>query len=344
MRIHLLLAVFVAVMTISVGPLRAQQLVAVVKESLLIDTKNHVYSISLSHDEKKIALALRDRIQIRSLFDGSVISELTGRAGGKHTRMQFVNNDTELKAPLQFLKDSKKQGRVRKWNVATGKPTETIDLPGETQFYTGFSQDARVLLVSPEIPASKSMRVWDLTTGEQIILKADGFFWRSAYICPKKKTLVTLHPHELWIWDYPSGKIRHKVALKKRPSTIGFEVSFSADGKLFLYTYPMGYVTIWDAFTGKQSVAGRFSFGGAHRHLLFPDGTHILVNSSGKGVGEESDLYVYDTRKRVAVMRLQGTPRRMEQADLVISRDGTLVAQSTATGTISIWKLPRLQP
>jgi len=256
--------------------------------------------------------------------------------------MQFANDDKELILPGGYKEDDSRGVFIRRMEIASNVTKSEKKLDGE--YWGSMSRDGTLAVTYPASPA-KSAHVWDLTTMKKITLEADGYFWWTAHICPQNKTIVTFHPNETRIWDSPTGKLRHKIARadSKFSAPDPFRVSFAGDGKTFHLSYPLMCLTIWDAYAGKPLSEKLWRCPGGALVTLLPDGKHVLTSISGPAEkNHRGDMMIFNIDTREPVLRLQGTDRVMNLADLAVSADGSTVAQSTSYGTISIWKLPKL--
>lgn len=324
----------------------AQQPVIVVNESVRLETKNRIASIAISESTEIIAIARgrKKPIEIWSVSEQKLKCLIDGGTTGKPSTMQFTKNDQMLTAISSRGVGEEREGSVCIWNSVTGvlKAHKKL-IAGAEGRIAAFSRDGRIVIMSPTIEAAKTLFVWDWTADKKLTIDADEIFAYSAYICPQNKTIVTLHPKSVRIWDYPSGKLRHKIALDRANVWNGdFTVGFSADGKRFHFRYPRLSVDVWDAYTGKSVLDGPFPPVTPLRFLLFPDGKHLLADS-GK-IAKDQGLDVWNIEKRVRVLHLRGARCESFQDDLVISNDGRRVAHSSSKGIVSIWDLPKLQP
>jgi WD40 repeat protein len=326
---------------------------AQINEWMLLDVREMVHGVAFSADGKLLAACLNHRTEIWSLTDKSKKCVINDRG-----TMCFTNQDTELTVGTYFiegskLKDGERRGTVvRRWDLASGNLSE------ETKFHDEFAwplSGAGSVLISRSADSKKTANVLDLTTRKKVRITADEDF-DSVFMCPQKKTIVSLHTvgefeAAMRIWDFPSGKLRHSVALKdpkmywsRQWDTPGV---FSADGRVFQLVFPHNEYELWDLRTGKPTLTEPHRVGYSRKYLhLFPNGKLVL-----QGGIPDGDVLIFDAQKRVdpkkawePVARLHGTKRAINLPCIAVSADGKLVAQSTSNGTISIWKVPSLDP
>jgi WD40 repeat protein len=305
---------------------RAEEYGQPLKESVLLDTIPGLRSLVLSSDNKLLALAGEEGgVEIWNIVKKARVISLD-TDGVLLTPMRFVNDNKELVAAGNYKVTGGRVGKVCKWDVKTGKIKEEIVFGQEA--FQFLSVDARVLITLPALP-SKTAKVLDLTTKKEIQLEAEARFSRS-YVCPQNKSVVSFNEHDVLIWDYPSGKLRHKIEHKKDEYRLP-TTSFTSDGKLFHITDRRGGTTIWNTVSGKPVTEKRFWWDSQGAFKLFPDGKHCLQDSG----------LIWNIEKRAFVFQLISTARQVANPQFVLSDDGQLVAYATKDGKVSIWEIPK---
>lgn len=151
--------------------------------------------------------------------------------------------------------DSWAEDRVELWDIAQGKPTETI--PISYRIYAlQFSPDGKSLAIGGE----KSATVWNLGQAKKRFEVHSS--WTSAVaFTPDGKVLATVGSDGLRLWEVEGGKAIERLKADGRIKS----VAFSPDGSLVATGDWSGNVIVWDVASGTKRwgrhVDGPWKFG-----------------------------------------------------------------------------------
>ncbi|HEY7156842.1 MAG TPA: hypothetical protein VH575_22935, partial [Gemmataceae bacterium] len=156
-------------------------------------------------------------------------------------------------------------GTVRLWDVATGRQRRRIDMENRRTFASAFTRDGKALVGS----SGERMRLWDAATGAALPLPAA----LKDHPCllprfsPDGKTLLTMAFKEVSIWEWPAGRLTHRLELRANEEnpdmTIYNGLALSPDGRRFVTLCYHAYggpptgdehaaVDLWDVASGKR--------------------------------------------------------------------------------------------
>jgi WD40 repeat protein len=274
-------------------------------------------------------------------------------AGGDNRDLWLWDADTgkprhrlaadETNAEFAFAPDGKalastgSGGRLRLWDVATGKPIRAWDAEGASSL--AFAPDGKTLATT----AGPAIRLWDVATGKEIFpapLRDTTAHRSSVYEIrwPAGNTLFTLgQDRTVLAWDPASGRARGR-AVPLGPKGVYWSrvVTLSPDGKVVAqtgFTLPDykadPVIHLWDAATGKElrALAGhkervrglRFGPDGNRLASVGPDGIRLWDVAAGK--------------------QLHHLPRHQGErfVALAFSPDGKQLASAGSDGILRLW-------
>jgi RNA polymerase sigma factor (sigma-70 family) len=301
--------------------------------------QGRVGSISLLPDGKTVVTGADDGVRVWDAATGKQLRRL-GKVEGSDSYYAYyatVSPDGQAVATGNY-----QEGKIRLWNVATGKEQGHMDF-GAMVFISGlaFSPDGKTLASTSH---EGTVRIWDVATCKELRRMAGTQKAAScAVFSPDGKLLATASgdasgDHTIRIWEAATGRELYHMELL--PSS-AFDLAFSPDGKVLASVggrpgvqNDSGDVRLWDVATGKElhSLTG-------HKERVMsvvfsPDG-RTLITAGGDRTIRLWELATGRERGRVS-----------EQVDFVlslsISRDGRRLASGSADTTGLIWDLPAL--
>src|SRR5262249_30607081 len=186
---------------------------------------------------------------------------------------------------LMFAPDGKRlvtvsSDLVRVWDVAGGSQIREWQVP-RTLGYSpawsplAFSPDGKLLALAC---GDKSLRVFEATTGKEILKQARGFINAVAF-APDGSALATVEEDRVRVIHPRTGALRHELEACKHLQ----HVAFSSDSKTIV---AVGHdkpdrkvfcIYAFDAATGKQTDDHFFEFPSSFASRLSPDGKHLVV-------------------------------------------------------------------
>jgi eukaryotic-like serine/threonine-protein kinase len=267
-----------------------------------------------------------------------------------------------------------KDGTVRFWEVATGRPLGTIRAHDTEVNSAAFSPDGQTLATAGD---DGQVRLWDVGTGELrgTIPAHQGD--AGVRFALDGRTLISGGSQDHWIklWDVATLKLQNSknvggrglyhVALSPGGRTLAtadgddyarlwnfpdltlrkslhvqhavYGLAFSADGTRLATSDAGGHVRMWDLPSGEP----REGFQGfAHvddaQAVAFLDGDRMLVSADGHGV-----LRLSDATTGTSLATLNGHTGKIW--GISVSRDDTTFATVSSDGTVKLWdaRLPR---
>ncbi len=308
---------------------------------------NPANSVDLSADGKTIATGLYDGdIVLWDADSGDEIARFTGHSDIV-SRVVFNSDETKL---LSGSLDR----TIRLWDVATGAQTLEIDSPGAI-LNVAFSPDSAQAVSSsadeslgdvPDDTVDRTIRVWDLTTGDEIQrFEPNSGYVRAVDFSPNGKEVVSgtwnsLDGGVLQLWNVATG------ALERRffggHSDIITAVRFNADGSRLLSASWDRSLVLWNVATGVEL---RRLEGHDDRILsaaFSPDEQYIIAGTGNMGnnipdltndLVADPSVWVWDlAQSRAEIRQFTGHTDWVWSAD--ISPDATLIA--TGSGPLNL--------
>jgi len=157
-----------------------------------------------------------------------------------------------------------RMGTIQLWHY-----TSSGDIPA------AFSPDGKVLTTA----GSKSLRMWDMTTGKLLREIADNYQVSRIFCSPKGRFLATRGEKSINLRDPNTGQILHSISTSMWPS------AFSPDDKLLVTSgSPDGSVDLWETATGKHVISLKGHKEGVHSPAFTSDGKTLFTMDSGKKV------------------------------------------------------------
>jgi WD40 repeat protein/beta-lactamase regulating signal transducer with metallopeptidase domain len=281
------------------------------------------FGIAVSPDQKWIATSHDDGlIKIWDASNGKHVKDLSGHK----LRVWSVawTPDSKRLASVSGDWDNKEQaGEVKLWDVAESKLIR--DFPGHTALvYTlAITPDGKRLVTAGH---DKSIRIWDLDSGQQLNNLASAAGVRSLALSPDGKTLLTgsLDDNFLTFWDMDTlkEKGRQEMPAKGRVS----RVKYSPDGKKIAVAInvkpeemvmanpkqqppkarmtEIGQIILWDVEKNTGKILGMNHTGMALDCEFSPDSKALV--SVGGVYGQEGEVHLWNAEFGHWMMDLTG--------------------------------------
>jgi WD40 repeat protein/transcriptional regulator with XRE-family HTH domain len=180
--------------------------------------------------------------------------------------------------------------------------------------------------------ADGTARIWDATTGKELlIVKSSGIVWHAMF-SPDGKLLATAGQDGVaHIWDV---RTRQKVLELVGHTADVFHIEFSPDGSLLATVSPDGTAKVWDAKTGKVLLTLSQGDDAVPYWVAFrPDGSRIAVaNTRGSNEGWVSIWDVVTGEMLVALPDQNAFVNSVS-----FSPDGGRILTTSDDQTIRVW-------
>jgi WD40 repeat protein len=214
------------------------------------------------------------------------------------------------------------RGFIYFWDVNNLEKTHSFEIPNEDITSIKFSHDGKFL-------ASSSyrgiLRMWDVASGEPIILARIFPSVRDQEFLPEGETLVLGFEKKISIWDMEKDNISN-INLSCDLS----ELTKSSDGKFLASScHFRNHINIWDLETGEliDTLEGHNDW---VRNIEFsPDG-EMLASGSNDGT-----VKLWDPIKGNLIKTLQEGSEMIFQ--VTFSPDGSKLASSSSDNRIKVW-------
>jgi WD40 repeat protein len=278
-------------------------------------------AVYFSADGKTVSSNCRDgHVRIWDVASGNLIKDKT------------VPARTALIAPDVYAEQDSKNKTVRIWDLTADRQMQLIN--GAPTRRTAVSSDRKQLATAS--PEERSVRIWNVATGEQRQVLADGIGGASELVfSPDGETLVSAnYDNDIRVWKTKSGEIVKKV---EDLTGAMFAAEFTPDGKQLIMAGLDETVYIWDAktFALDRKLKGHGETISAL--AISPDGRTLVtggfdVVTSGNPV----KVAFWD----LASGKITRTVRAPHQVvSLAFSPDGKWVAMASGEKEISLWNL-----
>ncbi len=274
---------------------------------------------------------------------------------------------SSLTRPFRFSADGRTliamaDGKVRRWEVETGRELATTTLPTARDFVTALlSEDGRILAASNL--NNSAVRLWDTTAGRELqavaFEKDDHIASQNAIaLSPNGSLLAVLTDTvkvsrkgaaettlQVTVFEVASGRKSQTLKISSGPTQFGVaadasaSVAFSGDGA-WLAMRDDSSMKIWDVATGRemksfapprmlanQSDSSMLMFAG--KFLFSPDRRLLSV------VSETNKITLIDASSTTTLRTLAGHDGAI--ISLSFSADSKLLASSGTDNQIKVW-------
>src|SRR6185436_904490 len=227
--------------------------------------------ISFSPDARLLASMGKDgnSIKLWEVASGRLLRQLEGGMPSMGA--------TSLARPFRFSADGRSliamaDGKVRRWEVETGRELPGTALPTAKDFISAFLSEEGRILAAPSMDSS-GVRLWDTTAGRELqpltFDKDDRLDGQDTIaLSPTGNVLATLTESvkasrksiettvEIRLWEVATGKKMQSLKVSSRPIQYGARgpssrLSFSGDGA-WLAMRSEALMRIWDVSSGRE--------------------------------------------------------------------------------------------
>jgi WD40 repeat protein len=224
--------------------------------------------IAFSSDGKLIASGSRDKtVKLWDVTTGTELHTLRGH-DDQITTIVFLPDDKLLAST------SKDKSAVKMWDVTAGIESQTrgpFDQYGDP---LTFSSDGKMLATRA---LSRTIRVWDINTGDELQRLQDHEMVNSIAISPDGKMLVSGSFETVTMWHIASGGEHQKFEGHK--GWVSHTV-FSPDGKMLASASNDKTIKLWDAMIdARQEISDGDHKGWVNVITFSPDGK-LLASAS----------------------------------------------------------------
>lgn len=179
------------------------------------------------------------------------------------------------------------------WDVEKGKKLQKFQPPQRWGIYrTAFSSANKMLAVSEQGGNPRIIRLWDLASGGQRVLKGDRSSFDHLAFSPDGKLLAASDGRRVTCWDTSKGE-----QLWQTGGTYGIALAFTSDGKTLIGSAGNRERAwhAWDAATGKPTEGLKLPEGYNYAEMAAaPDGrTLVFVQRPGIG-GSDGRVRIWD--------------------------------------------------
>ena len=241
---------------------------------------------------------------------------------------------------LAFTPDSMKlvtvadEGKVQVWDINSGQELRHWNVARHFSYAPHwsplvFSHDGRWVALACY---DKTLRVWEMDTGQEIMSQPQGF-GGSVSFSPDKKAIAALSGNTVRVYDPVAGALLHEFQGCKFMN----HVAFSADGKAVVavgHEQPDRKVFIiqrWDATTGKEQPRHSVGFYSVYATRLSPDGRFFAIPET-----DRTAIRCWDT---ATGKELPSTAGKISYpAQLAFAADGKTFTSIGRDGRLRVWE------
>lgn len=305
----------------------------------------YVYHLAFSPNGKLLAAADERDVVVFDVDKGEESKRLSGVADQKKwdsvTAVVFSLDGT-------LLASVTRDGMVKVWEVATGKPRLEIKTRLYSLVAVAIDADNKAVAAvtgsTPWTAPLTQLGVWELTTGKEVLstkLSASSYWVGELAFSADGRHLVGASRSLLTVWDVSTGRPRY--ALDEPKATLA---AFSRDGKRFAGFVAGEGIVVWDTATGRavHSLKTPANIDGVGGISFSPDGKHlaatpttVYVNDATVQVRQTTALHIWEIGSGKVVLR-RDTNENLPM--VAFSPDGRRLALGNRDGLLQMWKNP----
>jgi WD40 repeat protein len=298
-------------------------------------------SVAFSPDNRTVAVGLlAGPIALVDVETGVETGRLTGHSDYV-TTLQFTPDGAQLVS-------GGLDRTVRVWDIADGQAVQTIDSPGVILKLALDSDGARVVTGSgdrffdanaPGNVRDRTVRVWDLATGEQLhrfdpesgFVRAVAFSHDGEYVL--SGTWNQSESGKLQLWSLADDQ---PYRFFYGPTNIVSDVMFDADYPMVIASSWDGSIRFWDIETALQTYIFQGHADRVQAMAMHPSGEYILAGTGNTGPDlptpatdrpQDVSLWLWDLLYRGEILTLQGHENWVWSVDY--SPDGAYAASGS---------------
>jgi WD40 repeat protein/serine/threonine protein kinase len=315
-------------------------------QQTLAGPAKHRYRLAFSPDDKRLAIAGagpsfdKDAtdVQLWDLARDKVVLTLKDTWG----HVAFNPDGTRLASSWDHTDRGnaadgfriKTEGRVKVWDVVSGKEIFSLNGHAGKIYSVAFSPDGKRLASA----SSDGVKLWDMDNGNEFKGVRLPVGVGLVAFSPAGKQFASAGPEGIKVWDMSSGKA---IMTFEHADHI-WNVAFSPDGKRLAATFlsggnvRVGSVKVWDLTTGKEVFAFK---GRAGPLFLTADGKRFFSASEGEvnSSAQTDTVKAWDLASGQEVLTLRGP-----SGPVAVSHDGKRLASVSSDG-VRVWDLVNSQ-
>ena len=287
-------------------------------------------SVAFSADDKRLAIGLRDQIQIIDVATKTVVESILLKSG--QIRSLAYSPDGLWIAAGSYQ-------RAAILNAKSGDIV--VELKGHRGYVTGvaFSPDSQRLATACE---DELGRVWTLKAEpEATILKGHLYPVTGIAWSPDGTSVATsagddtrpTKAGQVKVWDAATAEIQHQFELHSKAAT---GVAFTPDGNFLLSSSVDEHVNVYDLTNDKP--LGYFA--GHSRPTngvaVHPDGETAMSVSGGRAVGK-NELMVWEFETGEPLAQVEAHEAKI--TSLAVSHNGRMVATASQDRSVALWNI-----
>lgn len=287
-------------------------------------------SVAFSADDKRLAIGLRDQIQIVDVPTKTLTESIALKSG--QIRSLAYSPDGKWLAAGSYQ-------RAAVLNATTGEIV--VELKGHRGYVTGvaFSPDSQKLATSCE---DELGRVWMLKAEpDAIVLKGHPFPVTGIAWSQDGESVATSAGDEsrptkagqVKVWDAATAEIKHQFELHSKAAT---GIAFSPDGNYVLSSSVDEHVNVYDLTNDKP-----LGFFAGHSRpvngiAVHPDGETAISISGGRAVGK-NELMVWEFETGEPLAQVEAHEAKI--TSMALSHNGRLVATASQDRSVALWNI-----
>lgn len=253
-------------------------------------------------------------------------------ATGKPLGEKTVAGTTRLLAGDLTVDRDNKAGTMRVWDLTAERQLQLIN--GAPAGQTAVSRDRKLIATSSA--EERSVRIWNLATGEQRHSLPDGIGGAAELVfSPDGETVVSANlDNDIRVWKTKSGELVKRV---EDMTGAMFAAEFTPDGKQLIMGGLDETVYIWDAKTFALSRTLKGHGETIAALAISPDGRTLVTGGF--------DTFTARNPVKVAIWDLASgkitrtIPAPHVAASVAFSPDGKWIAVSAGEKEVSLWKV-----
>ena len=239
----------------------------------------------------------------------------------------------------KILASGNTDGKVRLWDVATGRPRKPFITHTSQVLSVAFSPDGKILAAS----SNDGVRLFNVVTGRQILIPASG---PPGYLSRPGKPGID---YTGWAWSVAFSPDSQTLAVGYRnvrlfsvvsgrqigqplPVHFGYSVAFSPNGQTLAVGSQSGTVQLWSVATHQQIATLTGHTGPVYSVAFSPNGQTLASGS------QDGTVRLWNVATHQQIATLTGHTGPVDS--VAFSPNGQTLASSSADDTVRLWNVP----